>query len=125
MGAGRKTRALKIVKPFVQYNAFSGVVFAAKGDRVLVQKAYGMANYEFGVPNTMDTRFAIASISAPISSTSGHDIRSPNPTMTGVRSSEVMDFFILLLLHVLDLWHAVALRGSPRGATHRAARTSG
>jgi CubicO group peptidase (beta-lactamase class C family) len=52
----------QIVKPFVQYNAFSGVVFAAKGDRVLVQKAYGMANYEFGVPNTMDTRFAIASI---------------------------------------------------------------
>ena len=51
-----------IVKPFVERNAFSGVVLAAKGDRVLVQKAYGMANYEFGVPNTAGTRFAIASV---------------------------------------------------------------
>ncbi|HSP13557.1 MAG TPA: serine hydrolase domain-containing protein [Thermoanaerobaculia bacterium] len=50
------------VKPYVQYNVFNGVVYAAKGDRVLFQKAYGMANYEFGVPNTVDTRFAIASI---------------------------------------------------------------
>jgi CubicO group peptidase (beta-lactamase class C family) len=52
----------EVVKPFVAHNAFSGVVYAAKGDKVLLQKAYGMANYEFGVPNTLDTRFAIASI---------------------------------------------------------------
>jgi CubicO group peptidase (beta-lactamase class C family) len=52
----------EVVKPLVQYNAFSGVVYAAKGDKVLVQKAYGMANYEFSVPNRIDTRFAIASI---------------------------------------------------------------
>ncbi|MBV8518689.1 MAG: beta-lactamase family protein [Acidobacteria bacterium] len=51
-----------IVKPLVERNAFSGVVLAAKGDRVLVQKAYGMANYEFGVANAPDTRFAIASV---------------------------------------------------------------
>lgn len=55
-------RVDEVVRPFVQYNAFSGVVFAAKGDKVVVQKAYGMADYEFGVPNTLDTRFAIASI---------------------------------------------------------------
>jgi CubicO group peptidase (beta-lactamase class C family) len=55
-------RVDEIVKPYVQFNAFSGVVLAAKGDRVLVQNAYGMANYEFSVPNSADTRFAIASI---------------------------------------------------------------
>jgi CubicO group peptidase (beta-lactamase class C family) len=55
-------RVDELVKPFVQYHAFSGVVLAAKGDKVLVQKAYGMADYEFNVPNTVDTRFAIASI---------------------------------------------------------------
>ncbi|HEX3578326.1 MAG TPA: serine hydrolase domain-containing protein [Thermoanaerobaculia bacterium] len=50
------------LKPFLGYHAFSGVVLAAKGDRVLLEKAYGMANAEFGVPNTPRTRFAIASI---------------------------------------------------------------
>lgn len=50
------------IAPALTYNVFSGVVLGAKGDEVLVQKAYGMANYEFGVPNTPDTRFAIASI---------------------------------------------------------------
>jgi CubicO group peptidase (beta-lactamase class C family) len=50
------------LKPFLGYHTFSGVVLAAKGDRVLIEKAYGMANAEFGVPNTPQTRFAIASI---------------------------------------------------------------
>ena len=50
------------VKPYLDYHLFNGVVLATRGDKVLFEKAYGMANYEFGVPNTMDTRFAIASI---------------------------------------------------------------
>ncbi len=50
------------LRPYIDQNAFSGVVFVAKGDEVLFEKAYGMANYEFGVPNRPDTRFAIASI---------------------------------------------------------------
>jgi len=50
------------IAPYVKYNAFSGVVLVGKGDDVIVNKAFGNANYEFGVPNTPDTRFAIASI---------------------------------------------------------------
>lgn len=50
------------LKPFVDEHAFSGVVLVAKGDEVIFEKAYGMANYEFAVPNRTDTRFAIASI---------------------------------------------------------------
>jgi CubicO group peptidase (beta-lactamase class C family) len=56
------SRVDDLVKPLLQLNTFSGVVLAAKGDKIVVQKAYGMADYEFGVPNTVDTRFAIASI---------------------------------------------------------------
>lgn len=48
--------------PYVHLHAFSGVVLAAKNDDVLATRAYGMANYEFGVPNTVDTRFRIASV---------------------------------------------------------------
>ncbi|HEV7425947.1 MAG TPA: serine hydrolase domain-containing protein [Thermoanaerobaculia bacterium] len=50
------------LRPFLGYYTFSGVVLAAKGNRVLIEKSYGMANAEFGVPNTPSTRFAIASI---------------------------------------------------------------
>lgn len=50
------------IAPYVQHSAFSGVVLLANGDDVIVNKAFGNANYEFGVPNTPDTRFAIASI---------------------------------------------------------------
>src|SRR5438105_4901971 len=50
------------VTPFVDSHAFSGVVLLARGDSVLAERPYGMANYELGVPNRTDTRFRIASI---------------------------------------------------------------
>lgn len=50
------------IRPFLTHNAFSGVVLLAKDDQVLLNRAYGMANYELGVPNTVETRFRVASI---------------------------------------------------------------
>jgi CubicO group peptidase (beta-lactamase class C family) len=47
---------------YIERSAFSGVVLVGKGDDVVLAKGYGMANYEFSVPNKPDTRFAIASI---------------------------------------------------------------
>lgn len=41
---------------------FNGVVLVVKGDKVVFQKAYGWANVELRVPNRLDTRFAVASI---------------------------------------------------------------
>ena len=40
---------------------FSGAVHVARGDTVLISKAYGMANEEFSVPNTPQTVFPIGS----------------------------------------------------------------
>lgn len=40
---------------------FSGTVFVARGDTVLLSKGYGMANYEFSVLNTPQTVMPIAS----------------------------------------------------------------
>jgi len=42
---------------------FSGAVLVAEGGEVLFEDAYGYANREWMVPNTVDTRFRIASIS--------------------------------------------------------------
>lgn len=51
--------------PAVRTNNFSGVVLVARGDRVLLHKAYGEAVAEHSVPNRPDTRFHIASVSKP------------------------------------------------------------
>ena len=40
---------------------FDGAVLVAQGDTVLLSKGYGMANYEFSVPNTPQTVFPIGS----------------------------------------------------------------
>jgi CubicO group peptidase (beta-lactamase class C family) len=42
-------------------NLFSGAVLIAKGDKVLFEHAYGPASREYGVPNTIDTKFNLAS----------------------------------------------------------------
>jgi CubicO group peptidase (beta-lactamase class C family) len=41
---------------------FAGVVLLARGDRVLLARAYGPASRERGVPNTLGTRFRIGSM---------------------------------------------------------------
>jgi CubicO group peptidase (beta-lactamase class C family) len=41
---------------------FSGVVFAAKGDRVLLERAWGLADVASKTPNSVDTKFNIGSI---------------------------------------------------------------
>jgi CubicO group peptidase (beta-lactamase class C family) len=51
-----------ILKPYVDANAFTGTVLVARKGDVLFEKAYGLANREWNVPNTIDTRFRIGSI---------------------------------------------------------------
>jgi CubicO group peptidase (beta-lactamase class C family) len=41
---------------------FSGTVLVAKGDRVIFAKAYGLADRDWQMPNTMDTKFMLASM---------------------------------------------------------------
>jgi CubicO group peptidase (beta-lactamase class C family) len=41
---------------------FSGVVLVAKGDKVLVRRAYGLADQEWHIPNRPDTRFHLGSV---------------------------------------------------------------
>jgi D-alanyl-D-alanine carboxypeptidase len=41
---------------------FSGAVLVKRGDKVLLRKAYGLADRELKIPNTLDTRFRTASV---------------------------------------------------------------
>ena len=51
------------IEPFVKAAGFSGTLLIARGGEILVNKGYGMANYEWDVPNTPKTIFQIASVS--------------------------------------------------------------
>ncbi|MEM6858423.1 MAG: serine hydrolase domain-containing protein [Pseudomonadota bacterium] len=46
-------------------NLFSGVVLVARHSNILAEGAFGLANRDFGIPNTMSTRFNVASLSKP------------------------------------------------------------
>lgn len=58
-----EARADQWIKPYVAAGDFSGVVLIAQGDRVLLEKAYGKAEFEHDVANRVETRFRIASLS--------------------------------------------------------------
>jgi D-alanyl-D-alanine carboxypeptidase len=56
--AALETRAGELAKK----DEFSGVVLVARHGKVLLQKAWGLANREKGTPNTLDTRFRLGSM---------------------------------------------------------------
>lgn len=56
-------RADQWIKPYVAAGDFSGVVLIAQGDQMLVEKAYGKADFQHDVANRIGTRFRIASLS--------------------------------------------------------------
>jgi CubicO group peptidase (beta-lactamase class C family) len=51
------------IEPYVAAGDFSGVLLIAQGDRVLVEKAYGKADFQHEAANRIETRFRIASLS--------------------------------------------------------------
>ena len=58
-----RARTEEWIGPYVEARDFSGVLLIAQGDRVLVEKAYGKADFQRGVGNRIETRFRIASLS--------------------------------------------------------------
>lgn len=64
-GQSAKAKAKEIddfLKPFTKTGQFAGVVLAAQDGKIFYEKAFGLANADFGIPNKVDTRIPIASI---------------------------------------------------------------
>jgi CubicO group peptidase (beta-lactamase class C family) len=55
-------RVETIAQHYADLEDFMGAVLVGRGDAVLFSKAYGSANLELNVPNTVDTKFRIGSI---------------------------------------------------------------
>src|SRR5438874_11597269 len=51
------------VQPLVDGHNFSGCILLARDGITALERCYGMANYELEKPNTLQTRFHIASVS--------------------------------------------------------------
>ncbi|MGE3468425.1 MAG: serine hydrolase domain-containing protein, partial [Pyrinomonadaceae bacterium] len=52
----------KFVSQFVRANQFGGQILAAENGKIIYEKAFGMANADFKIPNQLNTRIGIASI---------------------------------------------------------------
>ncbi len=56
--------------PYVKSNNFAGTVYAAKSGKVVYEKSFGKAVIEWGAANTNTTKYHLASVSKPFTSTS-------------------------------------------------------
>jgi CubicO group peptidase (beta-lactamase class C family) len=66
-GAGDlKGRLDAHVRPYVEAGHLSGTVLVARGNEVLYERSFGLANRELDVPNTASTRYCVASITKPM-----------------------------------------------------------
>ena len=50
------------IKPFAAANQFSGQVLASENGKIIYEQAFGLANADYRIPNRLDTRIGIASI---------------------------------------------------------------
>lgn len=57
-----------IMQTYHRYNMFDGAVLVAENGKVIYKNAFGLANREWNIANTTDTKFMIGSVSKPITS---------------------------------------------------------
>ncbi len=63
------TNLAKYMQAQVEVNNFSGTVLVTKNGSVLLKKAYGLADYEWNIKNTIDTKFQLASVTKQFTAT--------------------------------------------------------
>jgi CubicO group peptidase (beta-lactamase class C family) len=58
----RQGTVAQLADEFLRARDFSGVVLMARDGHVLFEKAYGLANRELDVPNKLETKFQLGSV---------------------------------------------------------------
>ncbi len=69
LAQSKQKKLLEIMKTYHKYNMFDGSVLVAENGKIIYKDAFGLANREWDIPNTSDTKFMIGSISKPITAT--------------------------------------------------------
>lgn len=60
--ADKATAIDALISKYHEYGLFNGSILVAGNGTVLLKRGYGMANMEWGIPNTPDTKFRLGSI---------------------------------------------------------------
>ena len=67
--AATKARLEQVATSYSAKNAFMGTVLVAKGDQILLNRGYGMANLEWEIPNAPDVKFRLGSMTKQFTAT--------------------------------------------------------
>jgi CubicO group peptidase (beta-lactamase class C family) len=67
--AAVKARLDQVASSYTHDNAFMGTVLVVDGDRVLLDKGYGMADLEWKIPNVPDAKFRLGSLTKQFTAT--------------------------------------------------------
>jgi CubicO group peptidase (beta-lactamase class C family) len=65
----KKETLSQIMKAYHNYNMFDGAVLVAENGSIIYKDAFGLANREWNIPNSTDTKFMIGSVSKPLTAT--------------------------------------------------------
>jgi CubicO group peptidase (beta-lactamase class C family) len=61
----KPTQIARLMQTYHDYNMFNGAVLVADSGKILYKGAFGMANQEWAIANTTESKFMIGSISKP------------------------------------------------------------
>lgn len=67
-GQDKVSKIDELVKTYFDYRQFTGSVLVAEGGKVIYKKGFGLANREWNIPNTPDTKFRLGSITKQFTS---------------------------------------------------------
>jgi CubicO group peptidase (beta-lactamase class C family) len=59
----------ELMRRYVDNGQFNGTVLVADNGKLIFKKGYGMANMEYSIPNTADTKFRLASLTKQFTAT--------------------------------------------------------
>lgn len=66
---GQSTDLNNFINSYAENHNFSGTILIQKSDQVQYQNSFGLANRQFNIPNTIETKYKIASITKIFTST--------------------------------------------------------
>lgn len=65
----KKEKLASMMKQYHRFDMFDGVMLVAENGKIIYEGAFGLANREWNIPNTADTKFMIGSVSKPLTAT--------------------------------------------------------
>ena len=56
----------ELIRAYAENGQFNGTILVKKGENIVYKNAFGLANREWDIPNTLDSKFLIGSIGKSI-----------------------------------------------------------